>query len=102
MSIDPVKEHYRIARGMILKALVMEDPTPVDENVLLRILDDMGHPVSHEGLGHHLKYLQDKGYVELIERKGKGMVLHIVVLTAKGTDLVDGFIDKDPGVFTDF
>ena len=98
MPTDPAKEHYRIVRGLILSALIQEHPEAVDVHVVLRVLDDMQHTISDEELRHHLAYLQEKGYVELLNPKGKGYNINMVKITAKGTDVHDGYTE-DPGVF---
>ena len=100
MSTDPEKEHFRIVRGLILSALIHEHPKAVDVHVVLRVLDDMEHTISAHELDHHLVYLQEKGYVELMNPKGKGYNIKMVKITAKGTDLHDRFIE-DPGVFVE-
>ena len=47
-----------------------------------------------------LAYLSEKGYVKMLNPKGKGYNIKMVVLTADGSNIHDGYTE-DPGVFMD-
>ena len=100
MQTDPAKEHFRIVRGLILSALIQEHPKAVDVTIVLRILDDMEHTISADELSHHFAYLSEKGFIEVLNPKGKGYNIKMVKITAAGCNIHDGFTE-DPGVSVD-
>lgn len=87
-------------RVAILQALKVEYPGSIDIKVLLFCLDTYGYPLTEEDLRAHLRYMEEKKYVEITRKKGRGFDLTHVTMTAKGWDLYDG-IEEDRGVDVD-
>jgi len=60
-------------------------------------MDNLGYPMPEGQLEAHLRYLEEKGYVHLEQRKGFGFSISFVSMSAKGWDLLDGHI-KEKGI----
>lgn len=87
-------------RGKILRALQINYPYTVGDQLLTDILQDAQYQISPQIVEGHLVYLEGKEYIEVVkvEVKGLGLVRHLAKLTPKGVDLLDGNIPADPGV----
>ena len=106
------KEQWQ--RGRILQVLkdngALVDPMAF--GLLLRTLDNLGISLSADSLRPRLEYLAKKKYLGLRRRKdlpgyeqqrtesGAGRPSDVIAvgLTPEGQDLVDGTIDRDPGI----
>jgi DNA-binding HxlR family transcriptional regulator len=75
----------------------VESPGTADLKLLRFALDSLGYPLMEGMLTAHLRYLEEKGYVELTRRKGYGFDIAFASLTAAGWDLLDG-LTHDRGV----
>ena len=95
---EPKKERFRRVRGAILKLLAHEHPKPVDCKVLHFLLDDLGYTIDEEECSSHISYLEEKGYIKIEKRKGGGVRIKMITISAPGLDLLDDFGKKDPGV----
>ncbi len=88
---DVRKERYRRIRGAILKLLAHEHPGPIDAKVLQFLLDDLGYTIDEEELSSHVAYLQEKGCLKQEKRQSSGAKITMVLITAQGLDVLDGF-----------
>ncbi len=95
------KERYRKIRGTILRVLIKWHPAPLDSNEIHVFLDDLGYPITKEGLESHLAYLKEPGYIQIEERKAEGIEIQKVRIMKKGIDIIDKFIN-DIGVDVKF
>lgn len=95
MNVEGMKN--RRIRVAILKALKVEHPGSIDTKVLYFYLDSYGYPLLEDELTAHLAYLQEKGYIKVERKRGKGYDISHVTLAAKGWDLYDG-IEQDKGI----
>ena len=86
----------RIALLELLKSVY---PGALDRRALQFALDNLGYPMPVEGLGAHMSYLEEKGYLVTEEKTGEGFAISYSSLTAKGWDLLDG-LRADGGVDT--
>jgi hypothetical protein len=88
-------------RGSIVEILVewQMEWMPVGE-LRLHLLRRAGHPPTEEQLKFHLKYLEEKGYVETKHLRAvrAGLEMTAVRATAKGVDIVEGRIAGHAGV----
>lgn len=86
-------------RGHILRILHLSYPQPLATRVIDVCLVDAGLGVSQTALNGQMKYLQDRGYIELKETELKSInqMMSIVSLTSQGIDLLEKTI-TDPGV----
>jgi hypothetical protein len=87
----------RRIRIALLELLKTEYPGALDLKALQFTMDSLGYPMVEGMLGAHLRYLEEKGYVQLQKRKGFGFVVRFASLTAEGWDLLDG-IGSERGV----
>jgi hypothetical protein len=64
---------------------------PVMPRSILIYLDNTLHPVSAAGVAFHLRYMRDKGWVEIATQKLVGEEEHILWarITAEGVDEFD-------------
>lgn len=85
-------EKHRRIRVAILELLKTQYPGALDLKVLQFSLDNLGYPMLAETLLAHLRYLEEKGYVCLEHKKGFGFDIAFASLTAKGWDLLDGYV----------
>lgn len=93
------KERYRRIRGAILKLLAHEHPGAIDAKVIHFLLDDLSYTITEEELCSHLVYLSELECVKLEKRKSTGVEIKMVVITAKGLDVLDDFPPgKFPGI----
>lgn len=93
------KENNMI-RGIILRALQVNYPHPVGDQLLAEILLDAQYQVTPHLVSGYLTYLEDKGYIvtEVAEEKTLKIYRKLARLTPHGVDLLDGNIEADPGV----
>lgn len=88
-------------RKIILQALVLFDLDWVSFDQLRTQVDSLqAARIEDEALMFHLRYLSDRGYIETKQlRPGRGgLTMSIVRATSKAADLLDGRIERDPGV----
>lgn len=85
-------------RGWILRIIHGFAPYGVSFAVLEKAVCDLNFNCSAIQLKGHLKYLKDKGYIELQEVESDSIMRRINTITPKGIDLREGNIPKDPGV----
>ena len=111
MMADLEKQRHAAERGDLLRTL-KEDYTAemTSTRSLLRALDAQGIALSQEGLGFHLTYLEEQGYIKAWrarempgarkDRRMKGWTKPETVMFAKllpkGLQLIDGLIEEDP------
>ena len=85
------KSQHEDDRTEILRYLDACGLQPVTPRSIVIFLDDCLRPVSAEGVDFHLKYMRDKGWVELGVEKvlGEGERIDWVRITAQGVDEFD-------------
>ena len=91
------KERYKRIRGAILKLLAYQHPGSIDFKVLHFLLDDLGYTIAEDECKSHIHYLCEKTLVTREIRRSSGVEIEMIVITPKGLDLLDGFI-QEPGV----
>lgn len=102
---------YARERGEILRTLKEDYSARMTSMLtLLRALDVLGVSLAPEGLGFHLQYLEEQGYVRVWRAKdmpgyrrdrassGRPDDIKFAKLSAKGLQLIDGLIVEDPAV----
>ncbi len=89
----------RDIRGRILRILEISLPYPVTERTLFLALSEAGYEVLQSEIPRHMDYLRGKDYVESEKKRDKifGVTWHHK-LSPKGNDLLNGYIDEDPGI----
>ena len=92
MNTTSVKN--RRIRIALLNLLKTEYPGTLDIKSLQFAMDNLGYPMPDGSLEAHLKYLEEKGYVQIERRKGFGFNIAFACLAAKGWDLIDGHIHE--------
>lgn len=94
------KREFREIRGWILKTLYNNLPEWTGDKLLTDILVEGGYTISTPSVQGHLRYLSEKGYVEMREAEVTELGLSRVLakLTSRGVDLVEGSIEDDPGI----
>lgn len=95
--MDAKKERYKRIRGAMLKLLAHQHPGPIDSKVLYFLLDDLKYSITEEEYKSHITYLDEKGLVRVETRKTSGVAIEMLVITSRGLDVLDGFIE-DVGV----
>lgn len=90
----------RETRGRILKILDRAYPDELGDELISLTLNDINMCTGPALLRGHIDYLEEKGYVEsrTLESEDLDITRHMVRLTAKGKDLLEGSIPHDPGV----
>ena len=85
------KSQHEDDRTEILRYLNLCGLQPVTPRSIVIFLDDCLRPVSADGVDFHLKYLRDKGWVELGVAKvlGEGERIDWARITAQGVDEFD-------------
>lgn len=81
-------------RHALLRILKSEYPGAIDTQALKFALDNLGYPMPSRGLGAHLAYLSEGGYVRLDVKRGYGFNIEFAYLTKEGWDLLDGHIGE--------
>ncbi|GEM44813.1 hypothetical protein [Deinococcus cellulosilyticus] len=98
--------HLKIGRGLILhliylaaanNALSPDEPTTMNKNVLVIAMEDLKTLPRDEDLRANLRYLEDKGYVQVEWTHDGTGDFKWVKLLPSGTDLVEGST-TDPGI----
>lgn len=95
MNTTSVKN--RRIRIALLNLLKTEYPGALDLKALQFSMDNLGYPMPSGTLEAHLRYLEEKGYVNVQRRKGFGFDIAFAALTAQGWDLIDGLV-REKGV----
>ncbi len=90
----------REIRGRILKILDRAYPDEIGDELISLTLNDINMSVGPALLRGHIDYLEEKGYVEsyTVGSEDLDITRRLVRLTAKGKDLLEGSIPRDPGV----
>jgi hypothetical protein len=88
----------RQIRGRILRALDTIYPKDLNLSTIVLVLEDRHMPATAADVRQDLAYLDEKGYVELLEQQDDGEEVLLARLTAKGKDLLEKNIPEDPGV----
>lgn len=83
-------EKNKRIRMTALELLKTEYPGALDSKILRFSLDNLGYSLRDEDLRAHLRYLEEKGLVRAVSKKGYGFDLTFVELTADGWDFIDG------------
>ena len=91
MTKVKTKSEQDFDRTEILRYLNECGLQPVTPKTILIYLDDCLRPVSLEGVAFHLRYMRDRGWVELgIEKKvGQLEMIRWTRITANGVDEYD-------------
>ena len=91
MPTTKSKAENEIDRTEILRYLKECGLQPVTPRSLQIYLDDSLRPVSEEGIGFHLRYMRDRGWVELgmQKRVGSQEFIQWARITADGVDEFD-------------
>ncbi|MGD1100915.1 MAG: hypothetical protein ABSA59_02520 [Terriglobia bacterium] len=91
MAKVKTKSEQELDRTEILRYLNECGLQPVTPRSILIYLDDCLRPVSLQGVDFHLRYMRDRGWVELgIEKKfGMPEVIRWTRITANGVDEYD-------------
>ncbi len=95
MDLDLKKSMTEVVRWYLLVALDAGRPLPVNEDILVRALNDASLPVTHSDLRRELDYLRDR---KLIEVTGEDSDRWEASLTALGVDVVEYTTDCRPGI----
>lgn len=90
--MNTISAKNRRIRIALLELLKTEYPGALDLRALRFALDNLGYPMPDTTLGAHLKYLEEKGYVKLDDKKDFGFKVAFASLAAKGWDLIDGHL----------
>lgn len=85
------KAEHEIDRTQILRLLVEVGFHPLTPTTILSVMDESFHSLSEESLDFHLRYMADKGWIEIGEQKelGKPAALVYAKLTAGGVEEYD-------------
>lgn len=94
--MDKRKYKREIIRGLILKFLAEEYPEGIDSVLLRKLLDDFGYPLGDDDLFSYVSYLAEKGFATISQREG--FEIFMINCTATGLNLIDKYIDADPGI----
>lgn len=92
--MNTISVKNRRIRIALLNLLKTEYPGALDLKSLQFAMDNLGYPMPEGMLDAHLKYLEEKGYVHLERKKGFGFDISFASLTAKGWDLIDGYLSE--------
>ncbi len=86
-----------LTRQSILCILEEIGPNGASTKILKSVLSKNGVEVSTEQLQKEIKYLENKGLINVkrIENKVLNIDRTVAFLSAKGQDLLDGFIKED-------
>jgi DNA-binding HxlR family transcriptional regulator len=57
-------------------------------------MDNLGYPMPEGMLEAQLRYLEEKGFLQVQKRRGFGFEIAFASLTAKGWDLLDGMASE--------
>lgn len=85
-------------RGAILELLGITGPNPINAEAIWLMLDARDYSITDTEYLQHLAYLEERGYVEMKGQRVNGLAKLMLKLTAKGDQLLRGFIEDDPGV----
>jgi len=98
---SPEQRTHEIERGYILRYLAVAGFKPVTPKTLLYHLRDVRYPCTAATLAFHLKYMQEKSWVDLEYKEvevGETPEILSVKITAAGVDLLDRRRAGQPGV----
>jgi len=84
-------EHLRLA---ILQVLAQDPGYDLNETILAKVVNSLGHTVSRDGLRSQLAWLAEQGLVTVTTVAG---ALQVAKLTARGKDTAEG-LALAPGV----
>ncbi len=87
-------------RGEILRLVRKMGTNGISYEGMERIFLRAGRMGVAADMEEHLQYLADKGYLtkELLKDEISGVKRWMAFITAKGIDLLDEVIERDPGV----
>ena len=94
------KSQNRLRRGWVLRILNYFNTRrsrQTNDKILQDALQQVGHGVVMSVLHADLRYLGERGYVEVEEPDDTPFAMMTAALTSKGVDLYEGTID-DPGI----
>jgi hypothetical protein len=94
-GIDMEKAQRETMRWRILATLQAGRPMPVNEDLVLIVLQDANFYVTPHAVRRELDYLEDR---QLIAIMGRGGPTWSAELTRVGVDLVEYTIDCEPGI----
>jgi len=85
------KAEHENDRTQILRLLVEVGFHPITPITILSVMDESFHSLSDESLDFHLRYMADKGWIEIGEEKrpGQAPALLYAKLTATGVEEYD-------------
>lgn len=91
MAKDKTKAEHENDRTQILRLLVEKGFYPLTPETILSVMDESFHSLSAESLDFHLRYMADKGWIEIREEKGLGKPNELLYakLTAAGVEEYD-------------
>lgn len=95
MDVDVEKLQREEVRWRILQALNAGRPTPLREQFILRVVNDIDLPVSPTGLRRELDYLEERELLRIHDRK---TAMWKCELTRTGIDVVEYTVECDPGI----
>jgi hypothetical protein len=96
----------RFLRGTILQLVYLagngdslnpDDPFAMSRGVLTTALDQLRQLPSAVDMNNAVRYLDEKGYLEVVWERGDTGAFESIKLVATGIDIVEGTI-SDPGV----
>lgn len=89
----------RLVRKEILRILDMSYVQGASVELVAASLLDGGYPMTEAEALEELTYLADKGYVRLTQLDSRQLGRRTVArLAPKGKDLLEGNIERDPGI----
>lgn len=95
VELDLRKSVIEVARWYTLVALDAGRPAFVNEDIVLRTLNDASIAITHHEMRRELEYLCDR---KLIELQGKEGDVWEARLTSLGVDVVEYTVDCRPGI----
>lgn len=91
---------YKEIRYWILRMLYNQLPAGCSAQTLSSMLLGLGFEVEELNVSGHLRYLADKEYIDLEEKKVEllGISRQIATLNSKGVDYIECNLPDDPGI----
>lgn len=93
MDLEKSKREH--LRWQMLVAVNASRPVPLNEQLMLSVLQDVPLHITPLELRRELDYLEDRGLIELTGRHGQ---VWSATLTRYGVDVVEYTVDVDPGI----